>query len=792
VKLSLPWRIFTVHLIFMVALGGLGVVLVKSTFERYYAEWERELSTINAEKLFSPMVSEVARSLLLKLEREVTESRADVRTSVGEGLDKILSTLPSIERIVIVDAQLGIQYASSPSLSPVVLPAEEFGPLIESSIPVRRETRLDTGTQVIEIMLPVFDLSPDQGELSEPRRMGSVLLHYRHSARLEAELSRLYGDGVELDDGANVLLAERVFSQWAAEVARALLHELEGGVDQAHDAYRVSVSEGLSKMVDALPLDALVIVNEQRQIQYVSDPQYLGLGFTGSANAEFFASQDTVRRPKTLPSGADGFEVMHPVFDREEGAEEGAARRRIGSVVVHYQPDPGLQARLPRLAPVKVSTRDYIQPLILFIVLAVGGGILLAALTGWPVRRMERALADYAARGFKGGIDTAKVSLPKDLAMTLQAVSELGGQLETLDAQGREREALLDTLSQSLEDGMLALDPQNQPVAWNPAALRILSQGDRVDRMPTTEQSQQLEDLLAALVRNHELCRAIDWTEDGKAREIEICRADGTLALTRMTQVPFEVRPGVTGTLLLLRDLAALREVEKHLLDAGRFAVLAHLAAGLAHEIRNPLHAIQLNATVVEEYSRRFAEESSARDITDSLATIKEEAQRLTNLLNNYLGMVRPGEVVGPIDLRVLVMKVIQLLDFAARKSNVEIKLEGLESPPVVQGFASRVQQAILNLVLNAIQAMPKGGVLTLGIDSADGSVRLTVSDTGPGLPQELASQLFDTNVTTKPNGSGLGLPLVRLIAEAHGGGVWYRSIPGKGASFTLAFPMDQ
>jgi signal transduction histidine kinase len=124
-----------------------------------------------------------------------------------------------------------------------------------------------------------------------------------------------------------------------------------------------------------------------------------------------------------------------------------------------------------------------------------------------------------------------------------------------------------------------------------------------------------------------------------------------------------------------------------------------------------------------------------------------------------------------------------------ARKSRVEIRLEGEESPPMVYGVANRLQQAILNLVLNAIQAMPEGGTVTLRVDSYAEMVRLAVSDTGPGLPQELADQLFDTRVTTKEEGSGLGLPLVRLIAESHGGGVWYRSKPGEGASFMMVLP---
>jgi signal transduction histidine kinase len=238
-----------------------------------------------------------------------------------------------------------------------------------------------------------------------------------------------------------------------------------------------------------------------------------------------------------------------------------------------------------------------------------------------------------------------------------------------------------------------------------------------------------------------------------------------------------------------LRDLATLRKVEAHLLEAGRFAVLAHLAGSLAHEIRNPLHSIGLNAGVVEQYVGQPSTSGAVRAMSESLGTIQQETRRLTDLLNNYLGLLRSAPEPVPVDVREVCRRVIQLLSYAAMKARVEIKLEGEVDLPSVFGVPDRLQQAVLNLVLNAIQAMPHGGWVALQTSAADGLVRLSVTDTGPGLPQGLAEKLFDTRVTTKPGGSGLGLPLVRMIAEAHGGSVWYRSDPGKGATFTLVLP---
>ena len=157
--------------------------------------------------------------------------------------------------------------------------------------------------------------------------------------------------------------------------------------------------------------------------------------------------------------------------------------------------------------------------------------------------------------------------------------------------------------------------------------------------------------------------------------------------------------------------------------------------------------------------------------------------------MNNYLGLLRSTPEPAPVDVREVCRRVIQLLSYAAMKARVEIAFEGDSGLPPVWGVPDRLQQAVLNLVLNAIQAMPQGGRIALQTSAADGLVRVSVTDTGPGLPKGLAEKLFDTRVTTKPGGSGLGLPLVRMIAEAHGGSVWYRSDPGNGATFTIVLP---
>jgi signal transduction histidine kinase len=495
------------------------------------------------------------------------------------------------------------------------------------------------------------------------------------------------------------------------------------------------------------------------------------LTFTGEEKASLVASDQIVRRTK--PSGTGGFvtEVMIPIFD--EHADSTTERRRLGSLIIDFAPDAALVARIPQLRPPSVLPWDSMLPLFAFLLAGVVGGILVAGLTALPVRRLDRALHDFRERGFRGGIDAKRLGLG----------GELGGRLEALDSRGREREALLGTLAQSLEDGMIAIDEREVTVAWNAAALRILGvPAEGVDEAAVR----------AALDRHPEL--AIGWAAGATlpSRTVDLARDGGESAPIQVTEVAFEPRPGANGTLVLLRDLATLRKVEAHLLEAGRFAVLAHLAGSLAHEIRNPLHSIGLNAGVVQQYISRPVTPAAVQEMSESLRTIQEETRRLTDLLNNYLGLLRSVPEPVPVDVREVCRRVIQLLSYAAMKAHVEIKSDGDSDLPPVFGVPDRLQQAVLNLVLNAIQAMPHGGKVALQTSAADGLVRVSVTDTGPGLPQGLAEKLFDTRVTTKPGGSGLGLPLVRMIAEAHGGSVWYRSDPGNGATFTIVLPSQR
>lgn len=602
------------------------------------------------------------------------------------------------------------------------------------------------------------------------------------------EVERSYAEYADRWRGqVQTLPAENTLQPMAAEIARTLLLLDDPSIaPEVQESRRNGISEGLRIVVDALDVvDALFVLDRDLRIVYTSDLDWIDLAYTKPEWREMFAATGSLRKVVGEGEAERTWSVV-PVYDTS-----GADRNRLGSLAVVYRGDPSLWERVPITEPPTVDRVDITPPLVLFVVGVGLGGLGLAAFSVAPVRRLERAVGEFRRRGFRGGIDTGRLGRRSELAATVQAINELGGELEALDRRGREREGLLATLSLALEDGMIAVGSDGAPKTWNRAALRILTARDG-GAEPGTVPDDPESTVETAMFRNPSL---VDLGPDGgrRSRELSLRLSDGTEAPAKVTCLPFESGPGEFGRLILMRDLAALRRVEMHLLESSRYAVLAHLAAGLAHEIRNPLHSIGINAGVVEQYVHRPPDARTRRAMSESLQSVQDETRRLSDLLNNYLGMVRPDQGPQPVDLRDLARKVVQLLVSTASSSGVRLSLGGQESLPLVQGTSDRLQQAILNLVLNGIQATPRGGEVRIETAHSGTHVEVRVSDTGPGVPEDLRDRLFSIRVTTKPGGSGLGLPLVRLIAENHGGSIRYEPAGETGgARFTLALPVPR
>jgi signal transduction histidine kinase len=242
----------------------------------------------------------------------------------------------------------------------------------------------------------------------------------------------------------------------------------------------------------------------------------------------------------------------------------------------------------------------------------------------------------------------------------------------------------------------------------------------------------------------------------------------------------------------LSREIAERQRLEREAQRAEHLALLGRLAAGVSHELRNPLGAIFLYVDLLEEELRTPSPESQA-ETTQALAEIKTNLGRVDDIVQDYLSLARVTQMERtPQDLGAAVQAWVEEWQETAAACGVALQLDGLADLGTVPCHASSLRRVVLNLLQNALDAMPQGGTLTvIGAGTAT-HVQLQVRDTGSGIPSEQLPRLFEPLYTTKAEGTGLGLYIVQQIVAAHGGEVTVHSRVGQGTNFTLTLSRSQ
>jgi two-component system, sporulation sensor kinase E len=340
--------------------------------------------------------------------------------------------------------------------------------------------------------------------------------------------------------------------------------------------------------------------------------------------------------------------------------------------------------------------------------------------------------------------------------------------------------------SLNIEESLMAVDSNERIIYVSPACMKILHTGYDLVGQKLGEAFKEADEFVLA-------CREVlnDPEVDYPCQLRFGSIGDASRSLLGSLH-PLKRGGENLGVVIILKDLRQIRRAEMRVRSTERLNMLARLAASMAHEIRNPLNAIVINLEVLKNTIRQLPPKT-LKKANNYVKILSEELKRLSNSLDNFLGLANPIEVVrSNIEVNQILMDAIALMRHQVEQNGIEIQ-EKLDSSTIyVEGNADQLKQAFLNLILNAIEAMPDGGRLYVRTSKSSRFGIIEIEDTGIGISEEIQDDIFDLYFTTKEKGTGLGLPIVARIVEFHRAGIDFETIEDEGTKFTVEIPLSK
>jgi PAS domain S-box-containing protein len=439
--------------------------------------------------------------------------------------------------------------------------------------------------------------------------------------------------------------------------------------------------------------------------------------------------------------------------------------------------------------------------------LVLGG--LVAALVAGQIARPVRALAEGAAAISRGDLNQQIVpSRSDEIGQLAIAFNHMASQLfqqrtaiETAHADlQRHFEGLADLKSytdsilESLTNGIITLDLDGRVVTMNQAAelLTGLFAPEATGRYSTevfSHSPEAVEILMETLGSRTGVTSA----------SLRLLRRNGASVPIELSTAPLRGAEGKDlGVVAVFRDITVVHELEAQLRRSDRLAALGTLAAGLAHEIKNPLSSLQTFTRLV------FRKSNDTRFRETFERVVPQELDRINGIVERLLELARPHRLtLKPVQVSALLERALDLYTNQIEAKQITVLREYTTDLPTIQGDAEHLYQAFLNLVANAVEAMDTAGRLTLrtswsedkdwlllGRRAPRRGIKIEIEDTGSGISLPAADRIFNPFFTTKQGGTGLGLALAHKIIEDHGGSITFQSAPGVGTTFRLVLPV--
>jgi len=571
-------------------------------------------------------------------------------------------------------------------------------------------------------------------------------------------------------------LAEQVFLQAKhalTEAAQQGLRPASDAPEEIHDYVRhaFEISEGLRTQLRAAkenPLIYEVSITDSDGLVLASTDENLPGTFLPRRTplVSQLVGRNLLHQMKVLFGPSKVFELDYPFSNLKEPF--GEVRIAVASGLLLKEIQAGLRTG---------GTIVFVALVISALLAAIVSGITLA-----PLRDIAAQLDRISAGQFDASAPEVKTleGSGDELGLVSRKISQVGQQLRGVHEIFSTMRENMNSVMAGLEDGLLLFTRDARAVMVSPAAEKFLGapSGEFLGRRVT--------DIFPP---GHPLHNALHIEGDELSEitaEVDLETNDGPKRVNVSVQAIQEAGERI-GALVTLRDLDSLESIDTQLQVSERLAALGRITAGVAHEVKNPLNSMRL---WLENLKESLSPENDGAS-QQAVQVLDKEIDRLDQVVKRFLDFTRPMDVrLEATQLADLLKEVLEIAKPQLQKSNIQLaQLLPIDVPEVYVDRAL-LKQAVLNLVLNAAEAMPNGGQLRLVLSRRGEMAEITVGDTGKGIPPENQQKIFQLFFTTRPGGSGIGLASTFRIVQLHNGSIDFTSEVGRGTTFRIELPL--